>query len=287
MSAPATGYIRFTNANADYIDIDLPVRPYKSYIVFPFDIQRLEYGLYGVYDNGSAYDKRYCECTFELTATQTATLNDFLRTDGTSDGRGKELTLEMNADSGFYPFGPDKSPLGPHDVSVEVIRRKGVGEAPFKYFVVALRIRKSDSSWTAYSLPTEVNEGPMTIGTVTNCRFPQQWFSPVVRYGYYVTQTEGGETLFIDRGSNSDAWQTSATFIMNNSKTAAILDYITGTARAQTFSVIAGTDHYMFERDKGGNGTYTVRLIENIIEIEHTRLNQFTFKIALSWEATA
>jgi hypothetical protein len=288
MAQPASGLIRFTNANSDYIDIPLPVFPYSTTLDLPFEFIKLSNGKYEIFDSGEGsqtYDRRMCECTFELSATDQQTLNNFIRTDGTSYGRSQELTLEMANDSGFFPFAPDKSNIGPFDVGIEIVRIRGIGELPFKHFVSTLRISKGNDSWPSYILPTEVNEGGLTIETITNCRSPQNWFIPSKKYVYDLRTTEGRVLKFMDRSSNADWYETGAEFQMNESKTAAIFNRIVSVIRNNTFSFVAPADNYPFGRDLG-NGTFNVKLGQNRIIATHTGYNRFNFGLIFSYEST-
>ena len=103
--APGDGQIEFQQG-ATSIQVSIPSFSYKTTISLPFDWQKMDDGTWEGFDNGTAYDKRKCECALFFTAAQMATFNDFLRTDG--EGRAIDITMRMNANSGFHPFGPDK-----------------------------------------------------------------------------------------------------------------------------------------------------------------------------------
>lgn len=285
MAQPSSGLIRFTNAGGSYVDIAPPVYPYQTIISMPLDIERLDTRLYSVYDHGSGYDRRWCRCTFELTAEQTSTLTAFLITTGATYGRAVELTLEMASDVRFFPFGPDQTPVGGFDVSVVLQPDQRFGDMPLGYGIIHAVIYKSDGAWPAYSLPTEVSEGGMTVGTVSGLRFPQEWFSPAVTYGYDVAHTQGAETLFVDRGSGRDAYETACKLTLNESKAAALINYLTGTARGSTFSLVTPAGSYAFGVDKADDGTYTVRLITGDLELVHEQYNMFTLPLNLSYES--
>ncbi|GAI98184.1 unnamed protein product, partial [marine sediment metagenome] len=179
--AVSDGKVQFEDADANQIEVDLPVFPYKSNIIFPFDIQKLENGKYASYDHGvgaATYDHRICECTFQLTEAEAIIFNDFFRDDYTAapetKGRAFDVTMRMNASSGFFPFGPDKGDVGDFVVALEIKSHARIGESPYLYFSITVNITNV-GSWPVYSLPAEVAEGEMTIGTITNNRFPPDW----------------------------------------------------------------------------------------------------------------
>lgn len=267
-------------------EFDNPVYPYTTTISFPFDIVELENGKFAAFDNGSGaetYDKRICRCTFELDATDTASLVNIITT--AAQGRGEDLTLTPG--DGFFPFGHDKGDDGPFSVIARIIEGPTETESPYKHFKTEIEFVNT-GSWPAYTLPTQINDGVLQIGTVQNLRFPPQWFDPRSRFGVYSTIEEDATSQYIDRGeTHSDSFITSWSQFLNNSKCAALLEYLTGTARTGTFSVIAASDFYMFGERKGGAGTYVVRLIQSELIVTHNRFNEFTLPLTVSWESTS
>ena len=198
--APGDGQIEFQQG-ATSIQVSVPSFSYKTTISLPFDWQKMDDGTWEGFDNGTAYDKRKCECTLFFTAAQMATFNDFHRTDG--EGRAIDITMRMNANSGFHPFGPDKGDVGDFTVAVEIKNHGMVGESPFRYFKVDLVIYNT-GSWPAYTPPAEVDDGDFTIGTITDLRFPPGWFEPEAEYGTFMTLEENSTSQWIDRSVNFD-----------------------------------------------------------------------------------
>lgn len=280
------GKIEITDADNNSIEVNMPVFPYKSIIDLPFDIQKLDDGTYGAYDHGAdhdTYDIRRCQCRLMLTPAEQVTLNDFLREDNIAitKGRAYDVTLKMNAGSGFFPFCPDKGDVGDFDVAI-IFRRHGtIGESPFKYFVSDIEIVNT-GSWPEYSLPAEISEGSITIGTITNNRFPPDWFKPKVQYGYFITIEQDSSVQWIDRSENGDWWETFFRMHSNESKAAKVIEYLTGTARANAFNMTANADSYMFGRDKG-NGIFSTQLIQDSIIVTHEKYNLFTYSLNLSY----
>lgn len=280
---------------ATEINVDLPVFPYRTKIELPFDIQKLDSGKYGVYDHGATYDVRSCECEVELTSTDYNNLLAIIL--NAAQGRGANLTMSMYTGSGFFPFGPDKGDTGPFTVTAEILDRKGIGSAPWLYFKATLRF-VNVGAWPAYSLPDQVNEGTMSIGlstdedpdqlnTVYFLRFPPQWFAPRMRAGVHVAIEQNATSQWMDKGAGagSDAWETTAGMVCNESKAAAAIYFLTGTARSGSWVLNTGANAWPFDRDKAQNGNFTVQMIQDSIEITHTVYNRFEFDLHFGYAA--
>lgn len=272
--------IQFENANSNQIEISVPIFGYKSEILFPFDIQEDSNTQYHIFDNGSSYDIRKFSCELLLTATEMNTLNDFISGSGVTKGRAQELTMRMNDTSGLFPFAPDKGDEGNFTTAIE-IENTGMVLSPYKYFKCNLNVINT-GAWPSYSLPSEFTEGQLTIGTITGNRFPPDGFKASNSYGYNITVEQDSSVQFIDKGSGADKYITEFTMISNESKTAKVIEYLTGTARAGAFNITTQSGYYPFGRDKG-DGTFSVRLIRDVIVIEHIGHEQFSYNLSLSY----
>lgn len=282
--AASSGKIEFEDADANKIQVSVPSYSYKTTIDLPFDWQKMDDGTWEGYDNGTSYDKRMCECSFFLTVAEMATFNDFFRTDG--EGRGRDVTMRMNTDSGFFPFAPDKGDVGDFTVALTIKKPGKVGDAPFRYFKVGVIIHNT-GSWPAYSAPAEVSEGNLTIGTVTNLRFPPAWFEPKSEYGEFVTIEQDSTSQWIDRSDNYDWYETSFNMVCNQSKTAALIAYLVDTARVNSFTTIPPGASYMFGRDKSATATYTTKMIQDKIIITNDMHNRFSFGLNFNYISKA
>jgi len=247
----------------------------------PLEIELLSSGLYAVYDAGATYDVRSCECMFQLNEADADELLTFV--DTTSRGLATTV-MTLPSGCGFFPFGADKGDTGAWTVALEILQSPGIMPTPYLYFDVVLKI-VNQLTHPAYSPPAQVSEGTLTIGTVTNVKFPQSWFKPENRLGVYQSLGMSGTAKYTDRGSYADAHDTNATFRCNESKAAAILAYLTGTARGTTFSLITADNQYAFGMRSGASNTYTVRLIDSDIVTAHNGYNDFNIDLAMSREA--
>ncbi len=282
------GKIKITIPAVAAIEIPLPVYPYKTTIDLGLDIQKLETGNgYSIYDNGSTYDMRSCEVDFVLSRLDTAILNDIIR----DFGRGVAYTLEICTNSQFRPFGPDKNDTS-YTVMMEMLSQDGIGDAPYLYFHSKVKLTNA-GTYAGTALPTEINDGSFQIGTVDGLRFPPNWFEPEAHYevdGFVLRDSSAAQ--FINGGISGDSYDTTCELESNFSKAAALMAYITGTARGGTLSIIAGNNSWPFGRDKVngvglGAGTYTVRLIQESITITHEAFNIFKIPLAFNFIGVA
>ena len=106
------GKITLAVSGGNSIDVNIPVFGYRVSLVYPFDFAEMDDKSLPSFDHGSAYDKRYCECSLWLDETEAAAFDTFLNSDLSANGRAKNVTLSMSSNSGFFPFGPDKGTPG-------------------------------------------------------------------------------------------------------------------------------------------------------------------------------
>ncbi len=254
--AVTDGKIKFVDADANTVEISLPSFPYKTIIDLPFDIVKLDTGKYSAFDNADGvsdtYDIRKCKCKFYLTAAEQKLINDFLREDDTAvtKGRAYDLTLQMNTASGFFPFGPDKGDGGDFTIAMTITKSGMVGESPFRYFLFEVEMINT-GSYPAYIQPLVVAEGNMSIGTVSNLRFPPQWFKPKDKYQVSLVITQDSTSEYFDRGEDADWYISSWNQVCNGPNAAALISYLVDTARTDSFDVTPPDDSYMFGRDGG------------------------------------
>lgn len=278
--AIADGSIQFDDNNGTTIDVPVPSFPYKTIIELPFEWQKQDDGTWEGYDHGDTYDKRSCECSFFYDVDDMETFNDFFRTDG--EGRGQDVIMRMNSNSGFFPFGADKGDEGDFTVALIIKKHGMVGESPFRYFKFDVVIYNT-GSWPAFTPPAEVDEGELTIGTVTDLRFPPDWFKPKAEYGEFATIEQDASSQWIDRSDNYDWYETGFNMVCNESKTAALIEYLVDTARVNSFTIEPPDDSYAFGRDNSATASYTVQLIQDTITITHTQNNRFTFPLNVAF----
>lgn len=292
----ADGKIKLTStATGQTVEISLPVYPYKTRIELPFTIRKLEDGSgYSIYDEGATYDVRTCTADFILSATEQKNFNNFIQL--VAEGRNQTTALELSVctSSQFRPFGPDKNDTL-YNVTMEVISSGGWVDNPYGHFKNTVRFTAL-TPYAGGALPSQVADGPagvFQIGTVADLRFPPQLFNPVVKYkvSQFVLR-DSSAVKVIDGTIYGDQYDTSFDFATNFSKAAALLAYLTGTARGGTFTIAVGQNYYPFGRSKvdgddDGSGTFTVRMIQDELEITHEYFNHFTVPLSLNFISVA
>ena len=254
-----------------------PEYPYTSRVRMDLHYFRGFDGAYTVYDSGGGYDVRTCECTFLFESADRNAFEMFL----TGTGRGQELTLSLGSNSGFYPFGPDKGDSG--DFTVRLLKADPTGQllSPWKMWripaVMAL------VSAPSYALPAEQSDGSVTVGTVSGVRYPQGGYSIREEYGVKTTFTLGSDAYVYDFGTSADTCETEAIFELNQTKAAALLNYLTVTGRGNDISLVAASGQYPFGYLKGDSTTFTTRLLTSEIAMEHVGPDQFVTTLGFGY----
>lgn len=264
------------------VEVSLPEFPYRIILNLSLDIQVLDDDTVDTYDWTASGDKRACVANAFLTATELNNLNTFIR--DAAKGRAKDLRLYLKSGSGFFPFGPDKGD-GWDDsnyfTTAVSIRDRGRQESPSDLFLVEFVFRNT-GAFPAYSIPAEVSEGNFTIGTITNNRFPPGNFKPKDSIKYDVGIEENSSSQYIDRGANADSYSTQFAMVSNETKCAKVIEYLAATARGAAFNIVSPSGFYPFGRNKS-DGTFSVKLLKNRIEIEHSNYNEFHYDLELAY----
>jgi hypothetical protein len=281
--------IRFIYGAGDteYTDITRPIWGYEATINLPWEISRQDDNTYDIFDNGpdGVLDTRQCVCDFMLTATEQTALIDVLTSD--SKGRAAQITLQTIANSGFFLFGPDLGDSGPWDVSCEILDAGGIGPGPWKHFRPKLKFTLQGSS-PAYSFPADEStyHGPLTIGSVSNVRFPEMWFQPVSDYGIITTILNGKGARYLTTGEDGDGFTTGFELNMRIAKACRVIDYLVHTGRAYavtSMTLASPTDSHPFGISRGSGGSYNVKFIQDQITIRHSAYNQFFVKLSFAY----
>jgi hypothetical protein len=274
LSSNTTITFRF-GASTDYT-VKNPQWGYSTIIDLPFEIEKLDNGDYSIWDNGINFDIRKCKCTFMLSLAQANTLLTALTTN--SVGRAATLTLMLGTNSGFYPFGPDKGDSG--NFTIRVLNFKPLSSIghPADFFPIEIEFQNI-STYPAYSMPAELQEGDLQIGTITGLRYPQGMHEQNFEFGIKPIITQGSEVYNIDSASNSDSYDSQMGMSLCYNKAAALIEHLTATVRASTLSIIPPANSYLFGRLNASTATYTCNWIDKQIEIQNPSFNNFTFNL--------
>lgn len=268
------------SAGSGQHDLSSPEWGYEATIGLGLHHERLKPLNYAIWDDGSANDpKRRCKCTFLLDSTHAGELIDLFTNDG--EGRGVDASLILPSGSGFYPFGPDKGDAGTFSVHLLSIKPGGVQEEPFKWF--AIEVEMIAVSYPSYVLPTQVSEGDFQIGTISALRFPPDWTKPEYLPAISGQTTRTGVVTDIDKLQAADRFEVTIPMVCNQSKAAALVNYLVGTARGANLNIIAGANTYLYGRKNGSSGTYASQMLNEIITVKHHRFDEFSFDLNFSY----
>ncbi len=264
-----------TNITANYI-VNSPQWGYSTIIDLPFEIEKLDSGDYCIWDHGSTFDIRKCKCTFLLPLAMANSLLTALTTD--SLGRAATLTLILGSNSGFFPFGPDKGDSGDFTIRVLNFSPKSSIGHPADMFPIEVEFQNI-STYPSYSLPTEIQEGDLQIGTIIGLRYPQGMHEQNFSFGIKPAITYGSDVYFIDSASNSDSHDSLMGMSLCQNKAAALINHLTGTVRYNSLSIIPPANSYLFGRLNSSTATYTCQWIDKQIEIQNPSFNNFVFNL--------
>ena len=228
---------------------------------------------YAIWDNGILKDYRTVSLDWLLNATDTNTLLGIF--DTLSKGRGQSFNLNLGTNSGFYPFGPDLGDSGIFQCRILNVNTQPVLEEPWLWFKTQATMVMETSP--SYSLPTEIDEGDITIGTVSGLRFPPNMPQSENSFGYTTQLTYTGVPYTVDKTINSDSDTTTLDMVCNQSKAAALIDHMVGTVRDANLNITDNANGYFFGRKAGEDNTYVCQWLDSKISITHSRFDEFSF----------
>lgn len=247
---------------------------YRSSLIMPVDVLKLDDGSLLQRDEGQSYDMRKCEAEFVLSELQMSGLNNFIK----EFARGKDVLMTLDG-TGFFPFLPDKGDVDDFTVSIRIINTGRVQTNPFRYFKTTVEIVNT-GSFPSYSLPTQVKNGAYTFGSVSGIREPINLFEPKQEYGISVDYSVDSVSYYVDKGNLSDVAETKFIFTENESTTAIIINEIIDSLRTSVFQFKTPAFAHPFGVDYS-NLVYSVQLSSNKIEVTHEEADRFSFEIDL------
>lgn len=271
--------ITFSNG-AESISINTPQWGYKALIQLPLHYTRRSEPKYGIYDDGVAYDVRILQLASYLTdATDMGAINGFFN--DSTKGRGEDVSMNLGTNSGFYPFGPDKGDAGVFTVRPIAYTQGGQLHRPYKWWDTGISLLMVSAP--SYALPAQVDDGPMQIGSITGIRYPQDGFNPPSQYQIKNVVTLDSTAHEVDRKSTADRYETEFTVSGNQTKMAALLNYLVLSARGNDFNIIPGSNTYAYGYDKGASGTYLSQMLNSTLTVTHTHYDNFSLPLKLSF----
>jgi hypothetical protein len=270
---------------AQYFDISKPIKGAETTITLPIDFSVAADGTRVPYDNApdGSLDVRQCQAEFYLRESDQANLMALL---SDTAGRSRDIQLELSPASGFFPFGADLGDGGLFTCSVQIPTLGGIGGAPYLHFKNTLLFTMSGSAPT-YSIPAdETIPGPMTIGSVTNIKFPDLWFQPNTTIRNYTSILNGGTASYINRGQLGDDYDASFELRMRNARCARLLQYLTNTGRSVAYvsmPFITPLKCYPFGQLQKEGGTFQAQCIQNVFKIKHVGFQQFNMEMQVMY----
>lgn len=274
---PAVHPINLRYGSTD-VEIETPLWGYTTTLAMPFIIQHMGGLTWTRWDDGAAYDRRYLKCEWMMTATLTNALLDIFK--NSAKGRGAQLTLKLGTSSGFYPFGPDKGDSGNFVCALKSVNAKPSIGHPQDYFQTECEFIFA-GSYPVYSLPTQINEGNLTIGTIANLRYPQNMHDQEIDYRVAPIDTLSSSAYINDNGSGADSFVASMAMDLQGPNMAALINHLVATNRIADLTITPPANAYLYGRENG-DGPFTCSWIDNQIEIVHRGFNDFgtTLKFA-------
>jgi len=275
--------INYGGGGGTTIEIPVPEYPYSVRVQMPITVSEPGDASVDTFDSGVAYDLRQCMCDIKCTAAEADALVALIRTTS-RNAVNPAFTIQMNTGSGFYPFGPDKGDVGPFAANIRIENVDGVGSAPYLYHTVRLVITKSTATYPAYTLPTQIAEGLVEIGSVSGLRFPPEWLKPTQRIGIDTTIRWGGNWNEQSAGESSDRFRADAVVVCNQSKAAALVNELTAVVRGVSTTLTVPASAYPFGSDKADDGEFDVRLTSYTLEMLNPRYNQWEIPLSFTLE---
>lgn len=292
--------------NAGAYSFNMPQWGYVVTINMAMAVVKLENRKYKSYDHGASFDYRTFRAELlypekdSTSVFQASKMREMLKsyphapsTSPTYSASGYSQ-WELPTGSGFFIFGPDKGDVGTWPVRIVDLDTGFTSGSPLNYFFMSVE-GVLDNYATAlsppsYTLPTEVDEGNVTIGSVSGLRHPETWWRATTDLNYTSTTTLGGAVFsrFLQEQSE-EGHDTSITLVCNPSKAAALVDHLTQTVRSSVFTMSVPSESYPFGPNKssGGGSTFTCRLVSPVITVVHRSVKQFEIGLTISLESIA
>jgi hypothetical protein len=256
------------------------------------DISRASDGTYLFFDNdpSGSLDKKSCECSFILNHDQAVSLSTFLRT-----YRAETYIMTMDAGEGFYPFMPFLGCLGPFPVSCEILKTPGALSDPWLWYRFDLRFTYAKYTPTqspvSPSTPALHAEGHLgfnisSMEDVIALAAPENLFEAAPEIARSVTFDEQIDPYYVDRGNTADQAVTSMSLKMNFSNAYYLMGQLTGSfGRTATQNIMVPANYFIFGEYYGDNQTFSVKLIQDTVELTHEEYNLFSTDLTW-WKAS-
>lgn len=247
---------------------------YRSRVLMPIDVLKMDDGSLVQRDEGVLYDHYSCEAEFTLSEAQTADLNNFINT----SARGVYCVMTLDS-TGFFPFMPHNGDGDNFTVSLRIINTAKVQHNPFRYFNVTIEITNT-AGLPYYDIPDQIKNGAYTLGSVSGIREPINLFEPKQEYGVSVDFSVNSSAFYVDRGNLADVASTKFMITEQLGMTAGIINDIVTNQRISVFPLKTPQYAYPFGRDFS-NLSYSVQLASSELEVVHENADRFSLVFEL------
>jgi len=277
-------YVGFYGATLSAV-VPTPEYGYSVEIHMPISISTSDDGTHSAWDAATAgtYDYRVLTMsTWYLTEAQKSELNAVLHS--VTDGRCENFYMDLGSTpTGFFPFGPDKGDYGEFTVRLLSQDQSGCLTAPQYYFKDTLSFVLVTAP--AYTPPAHRVEGGLTIGSVSNVRFPDGGITPRTMYKYETDLSLSGAPLSLDGPAEATGFEADAVLIAGQSKASELVEFFIAN-RTTIFTLTTPAKYYFYGYDQGSSGSYSTMFMgseiderEIVLMITHDRFDQFTMPV--------
>ena len=271
-------------------EISKPLFGYTTTIDMQIAIKQMPNGKIYTFDhtNGSdTNDRRACKADFILTESEMTAFDAAIFE---SESRGQIYLLDLDG-YGFFPFGADKGDSGQFTILLKVSAESTRLKTPYNRYMLSVEMVNA-GAYPEYTITESTDTGAVTIGNVTNIRYPDSFPSAKI------SRTDsgiviGGRTGIVkatDAYTNniaytdikkSDSFAVDLSLRLGTNKTAELLNELTNTeTRKGDFTFSCGLNSYPFGI-QAGSGEFTASLLSNTISVTHTRHNQFNTSLQI------
>jgi len=261
------------------ITVDMPQYGYTVDVFLSIIPAMSAAGTLTAWDNGIAYDHRVLRgLKWLLNAADQAELQDFF----TTVGKGRETSVVFGlggTPTGFFPFGADKGDKGNFSCRMIEQSQGGMNISTWRHYENTLKFVLVTPP--SYSLPTQVDEGDFQIGSVDGIRYPQGGFELDAQKNVSHVLTHSGVPYEMDGANSADVFYNSFTVETNQTKMAALMAYLTATARGGEFQTIFPSDSYPFGIEQSAGGAMNVRLNQTTLSMTHNNFDSFSLPLKL------
>jgi len=251
-------------ASATTITISTPEFGYDVNVQLSTYIERQSDNSYKIWDDLVANDFRTLTATWVLDSTDTNSLLELFR--DKAQGRGENL--ELVPDLGFFPAGPDKGDAGTFNVRMLTLNQRPVEMQPVLHFINEITF-SFNGSFPSYTIPAQVTEGGLTIGTISGLRFPQNGNNVNIGYAVNTQLAQDGTPYTIDISSIADFFETTFPMILQETNMAKLVEHLQTTVRGGTLNITPPANSFIFGRTGGGTATYLCTFIQSTIGLTH------------------